>query len=377
MKKIVGAKLVLEDKILTGYGIVFDKQIIKIDREELLSSYECETIRTSGYVSAGFIDIHIHGAGSYDFMDDREEAIEAIAKEVVKYGTTSLLATTMTMDTNRIKKALDTVKNYKRKTGANVLGIHLEGPFLSRKYLGAQNGKYLIKATDELIKDHKDIIKIITLAPEEDDDFTLVKKWAGEGIVLSMGHTNATYQEAKEAVECGVHHVTHIFNAMRPLHHREPGALGAALMLDVSVELITDGYHIDPVLYDFVVRNKGVDNVVLVTDSIRATGLKDGIYELGGQRVMLTNGKCTLENGQLAGSVHTMNKAIKNMMDNTHLPLYDVVKMATINPARVIKEKKKGYLKEGYDADILILDENYNVKNVFVMGESVYLGEEI
>ncbi len=369
MKKILGAKIVLEDKVISGYGILFDEKIIKIDREESLSDYECETIRTSGYISAGFIDIHTHGAVSYDFMDEKEEAIERIAKEAVKHGTTSLLATTITMDADRIKKALDRVRNYQRTTGANILGVHLEGPFLSRKYLGAQNGKYLIKATDDFITSYKDIIKIITLAPEEDDNFNYIKKWVNEGIVISMGHTNATYREAKGAFEHGVSHVTHIFNAMRPLHHREPGALGASLMLDFTAELITDGYHVDPALYPFIIKNKGIDNVVLVTDSIRAAGLSDGEYELGGQNVMLKNGKCTLPSGQLAGSVHTMNRAIKNMMDNTDLAFYDVVKMATINPARVINEKNKGYLKEGYDADIVVFDNEYNIKMVFVMGE--------
>ncbi len=369
LKKLVGGKIVLEDRVVTGYAIVFDKTIIKVDKVEALLDYDCETIKVDGYISPGFIDTHIHGASSFDFMDDDELAINTIAKAIVKYGTTSFLATTVTNREDRIVKMLDRVKKYKAKQGANLLGVHLEGPFLSKKYIGAQNVKYIQHFNDKLLDNYKDIIKVVTIAPEENGGVDFIQKWSNEKTVLSMGHTNATFHQAKVANELGVSHVTHLFNAMRPFHHRELGAVGASLLLNFTVELITDGYHVDPLLYDFVIKNKGVDKVILVTDSIRATGLGDGSYELGGQYVRVEAGKCTLSSGTLAGSVHTMNMAIKNVVDNTSLKLHEVIQMATANPAKLIGEKKKGVIREGYDADLVVFDDDYYIKEAFILGK--------
>ncbi len=376
MKKILGGKIILEDRILEGYGILFDEKIIKIDKEENLKDTICEEVKTSSYISPGFIDTHIHGSGSYDVMDDNEKALEMIATTIVQSGTTSFYPTTMTMDEQKIIASLNRIRTYMKKKdakGANVLGVHLEGPFISRVYKGAQDEQYIQKPNNRWIKDYYDIVKMVTLAPEEDEEFLLTKELKEQNIIVSMGHTNIDYATAKKAYEAGASHVTHLFNAMSKFHHREPGAVGAALTLPFTVEMITDKIHFHPSLFEFVANTKGIDNVTLITDAIRGAFLPEGESELGGQKVMISNGACRLSDGTLAGSIHRLDKALKNMMEETSLPLYEVVKMLTANPARIMNiNDRKGHLKEGFDADIVIFNEEYEIENVFVSGKELY-----
>ncbi len=376
MKKITGGKIILEDKILEGYGIVFDEKIIKIDKVENLKDIICEEVKTSSYISPGFIDTHIHGSGGYDVMDEDEKALDCIARTLVQSGTTSFYPTTMTMNQSTITASLDRIRNYIHKnetSGANVLGVHLEGPFISAVYKGAQDETFIQKPNDNWIKEYYDIVKIVTLAPEEDEDFSLTKELKEHNIIVSMGHTNIDYDTAKKAYEAGVSHVTHLFNAMSKFHHREPGAVGAALTLPFTVEMITDKIHFHPSLFEFVSKTKGIDHVTLITDAIRGAFLPEGESELGGQKVVISNGACRLSDGTLAGSIHRMDQALKNMMEETNLKLYEVVKMLTANPARIMNiDDKKGHLKEGFDADIVIFNNNYEIENVFISGKEAF-----
>ncbi|RKD21583.1 N-acetylglucosamine-6-phosphate deacetylase [Caminicella sporogenes DSM 14501] len=372
--KIILGENVLEDKVL-----IFKDKILKIaDKEDLIEYESIHLIDVNGnYISPGFIDIHIHGAGGSDTMDGTLNSIENISRTLVKTGVTSFLATTMTMSKKVIYGVLDTVRKAVNTDfkGAKVLGAHLEGPFISEKYKGAQNAKYIVRPGYDFVKGYTDIIKIITLAPEMDIEFKFIKKIkeTGENIVLSVGHSNATYEECINSIKEGISHGTHIFNAMSPMHHRMPGVVGAVLNSDVTCEIIADKIHVHPAIFQLLLKTKGIDKIILITDSMRAGAMKEGIYELGGQKVIVKDGQARLENNTLAGSVLTMNSAVKNFMEHTDINIQNVIKLATINPARVIGiDDKKGSLHEGKDADIVVFDKNFDIYLTVVEGNILY-----
>ncbi|MVX65116.1 N-acetylglucosamine-6-phosphate deacetylase [Clostridium chromiireducens] len=331
------------------------------------------------YVSPGFIDVHIHGAGGCDTMDGTSESINTISKTIVEHGTTSFTPTTMTVSIDDIRKSLDAIKNVKEKGegGAHVLGVHLEGPFVSPKAIGAQNPNYIltpsISTYNEIVKDYEDIIVSITLAPEVEGAKELIKYLSSKGIVCSLGHTSATYEEAIEAIECGACHSTHLFNAMTPLNHRNPGVVGAIFDSNITTETISDGVHISYPVLRIAYKQKGTDNVLLISDAMMACCMPNGDYSLGGQDVVVNNGEARLRNGALAGSVLTLDKAIRNVYKNSDLPLYEVIKMASYNGAKHCKvHDHKGQIKEGYDADLILFDDDINIKKVFILGKEVY-----
>ncbi|WIF94134.1 N-acetylglucosamine-6-phosphate deacetylase [Caminicella sporogenes] len=372
--KIILGENVLEDKVL-----IFKDKILKIaDKEDLIEYESIHLIDVNGnYISPGFIDIHIHGAGGSDTMDGTLNSIENISRTLVKTGVTSFLATTMTMSKKVIYGVLDTVRKAVNTDfkGAKVLGAHLEGPFISEKYKGAQNAKYIVSPDYDFVKGYTDIIKIITLAPEMDIEFKFIKKIkeTGENIVLSVGHSNATYEECINSIKEGISHGTHIFNAMSPMHHRMPGVVGAVLNSDVTCEIIADKIHVHPAIFQLLLKTKDIDKIILITDSMRAGAMKEGIYELGGQKVIVKDGQARLENNTLAGSVLTMNSAVKNFMEHTDINIQNVIKLATINPARVIGiDDKKGSLHEGKDADIVVFDKNFDIYLTVVEGNILY-----
>lgn len=374
MKCIVNGKIILENEILENKVLVFDEKIVDILDE---SPNNCEVIDAQGkYISPGFVDIHIHGNMGRDTMDATEEAVTTIAKSIVRHGVTSFLPTTMTMDKESVHNALEVVKNLMGcgEGRAEILGAHLEGPFINQKYKGAQNEAFIINPSYEFIEKYKDVIKVITYAPEQDENFEFTKEIVkNTDITLSIGHSKATFKQAREAINLGARNVTHLFNGMTPLNHRNPGVVGAGLTSDAYCEIIADTIHISKDLFQFILDNKGEDKVILITDSIEAGGLEDGEYSLGGQKVIVKDSQARLESGSLAGSVMPLNKMVYNFLNNTDLDMRKVVRLAAINPARSIGiDKTKGSIEIGKDADIILLDENVNCYMTINKGKIVY-----
>ncbi|MGO1042332.1 N-acetylglucosamine-6-phosphate deacetylase [Clostridioides difficile] len=374
MKCLINGKIVLKNQILENKVLVFDEKIIDIADE---IPKDCEVIDVDGkYISPGLIDIHIHGNMGKDTMDSTDESIETISKSIMRHGVTSFLPTTMTMDKEHVYDALEVIKKAKSRKleGAQVLGAHLEGPFINENYKGAQNEKFIINSKYEFIKEYKDVIKVITYAPEKDIDFDFTREIKRcTDIVLSIGHSNASYEQAKEAINLGVTNITHMFNAMTGLNHRDPGVVGAALTTDVYSELIADTIHINRDLFQFILNNKGRERLILITDSIEAGGLEDGNYALGGQKVIVKGNEARLENSALAGSVLSLNKMVLNFLNNTNLRVNEAINLASLNPATSLGiNDKKGSLDIGKDADIAVFDDNLDCKMTLCLGEVVY-----
>ena len=374
MKCLINGKIILKNQILENKVLVFDEKIIDIADSV---PKDCEVIDADGkYISPGLIDIHIHGNMGKDTMDSTDESIETISKSIMRHGVTSFLPTTMTMDKEHVYDALEVIKKAQNRKleGAQVLGAHLEGPFINENYKGAQNEKFIINSKYEFIKEYKDVIKVITYAPEKDIDFDFTREIKRcTDIVLSIGHSNANYDQAKEAINLGVTNVTHMFNAMTGLNHRDPGVVGAALTTNVYSELIADTIHINKDLLQFILNNKGKERLILITDSIEAGGLEDGNYSLGGQKVIVKGNEARLENGALAGSVLSLNKMVFNFLNNTNLKVNEAINLASLNPATSLGiNDKKGSLEIGKDADIAVFDENLDCKMTLCLGEVVY-----
>lgn len=371
---IKNCNIIYLDKIENGSILIENGKIkeinpINVDSEEVIDAKGL-------YLAPGFIDVHIHGAGGHDTMDGTFEAINEISKTIVKYGTTSFTPTTMTVGIDDIKKSMKVIKEAKENgtDGAIVLGAHLEGPFISPKAIGAQNPNFLIPPTldnyKEMVGDAEDAVVSITIAPEVPGAKELIKELSQRGIVCSIGHTKATYEEAMEGIKCGCGHSTHLFNAMTPFAHREPGVVGAIFDSDITTETISDGIHVSYPSLRIAYNQKTPDKVLLVTDAMMACAMPDGMYALGGQDVVVKEGAARLLSGSLAGSILTLDKAVKNVYKNVGLPLYEAVKMASYNPARHCKvENRKGLIKEGYDADLVLFDDDINIKNVIVNGK--------
>ncbi|MGM0411303.1 MAG: N-acetylglucosamine-6-phosphate deacetylase [Bacillota bacterium] len=373
MKLIKNVNIITPTKIINNASVLFDEKIKKIfkssDYDE--NNYEV-TDGNGGYLSPGFIDVHVHGAMGKDTMDASHEALNTISETIVKSGVTSFLPTTMTMERKKVRNALKNIKETidKGLNGAQIIGTNVEGPFLNTEKKGAQDPKNIIEPDLKLLDGYEPIIKLITIAPEKNVAKEFIKEMRKHGIKVSIGHSIATYEETKDAYNWGLSHVTHLFNGMVGLHHRRPGIIGAALTTDMTVELIADLIHLNPVILDMVSKIKDSDKIILVTDSMRANGLEDGTYSLGGQKVILKDGEARIETGSLAGSTLTLDRAVKNMYNSTDLDLYTVFKMVTINPARLLDiDHYKGLIKENYDSDLTLLDHNLEVKQVYIKGE--------
>ncbi|WP_297712425.1 N-acetylglucosamine-6-phosphate deacetylase [Clostridium sp.] len=369
--------IVFLDRIEKGSILIEDGIIKEINPSEIniQNTIDCKGL----YVSPGFVDIHIHGAGGHDTMDGTFESINEISKTICKYGTTSFTPTTMTMSADDILKSMISIKKAKIEgtDGAIVLGAHLEGPFISPSAIGAQNPNYLIAPSYEnfelMTGNAMDAVVSITMAPEVEGAKELASILSSKGIRCSMGHTKATYEQAIDGIKHGFCHSTHLFNAMTGFTHREPGVVGATFDSDITTETISDGIHISYPSLRVAYKQKGTDKTLLVTDAMCACGMPDGTYALGGQPVIVKNGAARLENGALAGSILTLNRAVKNIYDNTDYPLYEIVKMASYNGAKYCRvDDRKGQIKENFDADLTIFDENIDVKMTIVGGEIVY-----
>lgn len=369
--------IVFLDRIEKGSLLIENGIIKEINPSEITDQ---NTIDCKGlYVSPGFVDVHIHGAGGYDTMDGTFEAINEISKTICKYGTTSFTPTTMTMSAGDILKSMISIKKAKIEgtDGAIVLGAHLEGPFISPSAIGAQNPNYLIAPSYEnfelMTGNAMDAVVSITMAPEVEGAKELASILSSKGIRCSMGHTKATYEQAIDGIKHGFCHSTHLFNAMTGFTHREPGVVGATFDSDITTETISDGIHISYPSLRVAYKQKGTDKTLLVTDAMCACGMPDGTYALGGQPVIVKSSAARLENGALAGSILTLNKAVKNIYDNTDYPLYEIIKMASYNGAKYCRvDDRKGQIKENFDADLTIFDENIDVKMTIIGGKIVY-----
>lgn len=342
----------------------------------LSDSDDLEIIDAKGaYVSPGFIDIHIHGSGGADVMDASKESLEVISTTLPQTGTTSFLATTMTMSTTHIHNALQNIRTYKHQvSGAQILGAHLEGPFINKEKHGAQDKAYVQSPNIQLIENYISEIKMITLAPEEPGGEMFIKHLTKEypHIILSIGHSDASYEQSKESFEWGVSHATHLFNAMNPYHHRKPGIVGAVFDSDVSCDIIADLVHTHPSTLALVQQMKK-EKLILITDAMRAGCMRCGTYDLGGQSVEVSENKALLEDGTLAGSVLKMNDALANMRKHTAISLTEVLASVTHRPAQKLGINK-GQLEKGYDADIVIFDEDFSIITTIVGGEVKYKG---
>ena len=374
MKAIVNGKIIMVDEVLENKVLVFVDKIVSIEE---VAPADCEIIDAKGYyVSPGLIDVHVHGSYGADTMDQTVEAIQTISEGISSNGVTSFLPTTMTMSKEDIYGALTTIRECMNRElqGAKVIGAHMEGPFINVIYKGAQPEHYIVRPSFEFIKDYTDVIKLVSYAPELDEQYDFTKEVKEKtDITLSIGHTNATYDQAIEAIENGVSHVTHLFNAMPPLHHRDPGVVGAALTSNCFCEVIADKIHINKNLFQFILDNKGKHKVILITDSMRAGCMKDGKYDLGGQDVYVKDGVARLESGNLAGSVLTLNKAVYNFLQNTNATLTEAIHMASLNPATSIGvANHKGSLEIGKDADIAIFDNDMNCHLAISEGRVIF-----
>ena len=332
---------------------------------------------TNLYVVPGFIDIHIHGAAGHDTMDATPEALHTIARFIAAHGVTSYLPTTITAPPQAILKAIDNaVRCPQPEDGAHHLGVHLEGPYLHADHRGAQPLEHLRDPDPAeyrawLANEH---VKLITVAPELDGALQLIAEGVSRGIEFAVGHSGASYEQVVAAANRGLRQATHTCNGMLGLHHRRPGTLGAVLTDDrIYAQVIADGVHVHPAVVKLLVRAKGVARTILITDAMRATGLDDGEYDLGGQTITVRDGVARTASGNLAGSTLTLDAALRNVIRWTGLSLAEALPMATAVPAEAMGlAGRKGVLTPGADADIVLLDPDLNVQLTMVTGRVVY-----
>ncbi|MBO5248126.1 MAG: N-acetylglucosamine-6-phosphate deacetylase [Clostridia bacterium] len=378
MKAVTNGKIILKDRVIDGFAVLFSDVIEGIVPSEQIPA-DAEVIDANGgYVSPGLIDLHIHGYLGRDVCDGEEDSIRTISKGLLSNGVTGYLPTTMTVDMKVIRKALEVCRSLKEESktwdGSAILGCHAEGPFISESKKGAQDPKYILKPDASIVKEYADIIKIITLAPETDtQDFAAIREINRDtDVVVSMGHTSADYQTAMRSTQAGVKHVTHLFNAMTPLAHRAPGVVTAAMNADVSCELIVDTFHVDKCFYDLIWKLKG-RKLCFITDCLPAGGLPYGEYTLGGTKIIYRDIVCRLEDGTVAGSVLPLNRGVWNVYTNSSIPLHECVNCASLNPAAVLGlGKSKGSVEVGKDADLIITDAEFNVQKTIIGGDVKY-----
>jgi len=377
MKYIVNGSIILTDGIVENCVLAYDSKICGLTTKDQIPDGAEVIDAKGGYVAPGLVDIHIHGYLGEDASDGSAEGIKTMANGIMKNGVTSWCPTTMTVSMEEINTALNVVRSLKGESkdwdGAEILGVNLEGPYINPKKKGAQAETHIKPLDAQFVMDNADIISIATVAPEMDGGCEGIKKIRENcNVRVSIGHTDATFEEAIKGIDAGATHITHLFNAQTPLHHRNPGVVGAALVKDVYTELICDTFHVHKGLFELVAKTKG-DKLVLITDCTRAGGMPDGEYTLGGQKIIVNGIECLLEDGTIAGSVLKLNNAVKNVYNNTDMPLWTVVAAASLNPAKAIGvDDRKGSLDEGKDADIIITDSDFNIVKTIIGGKIRY-----
>lgn len=382
------AKVITQERIIEKGSILIQGDKIKgvFNNDEFTTSENSNIIDVKGhYVSAGFIDIHTHGGGGHDFMDGSLEAYIDGTKAHLPYGTTSIVPTTLTGTKESLFKTFDIMKEVKKNTqmSPNILGIHLEGPYIAHEQRGAQDPKY-IKDPDqdeymEILNYSDDIVRW-TIAPERPGALQLGRVLTERGIICSIGHSNAIYEQVLEAYEHGFNLITHLYSGMSMVRRintfRYAGVVESSYLIDdMYVEVIADGIHLPPSLLKLIYKIKGADRICLVTDSMRAAGMPEGEYILGdkqnGQKVIVEDGVAKLINRKaFAGSVATADRLVRNMVKLANVPLQEAVKIITYNPAKIMGiESSKGSIAVGKDADIIVFDYDINIKMVMVGGK--------
>lgn len=372
VKTIINAKIYTGETIIEDGYIRFNEEIVAVDAmDNFKQQADEEVVDASGkIVVPGFIDVHSHGGYGSDNMDADPEVINEMINRMLEEGITSYFPTTMTQSDENIERALEGIRAAK-ETNPMIQGIHLEGPFVSPAYKGAQPEQFMRMADKGTMARWNEIsggnIRLVTYAPEMGDVSDFEAYCKENNIVLSAGHSGATYEQL---LASEVSHVTHLFNGQLGLHHREIGVAGFGLLEeDVYTEMIVDGFHITPSMVKLAYKTKGADHIILITDSMRAKGIPEGESELGGQKVFVKDKQARLENGALAGSVLTFIDAFKNMIEFTGCSIEEAVKMSSVNQAREFGLTKKGKLSAGMDADIVVLDDKLNVNQTILGGK--------
>jgi N-acetylglucosamine-6-phosphate deacetylase len=382
--RIVHARIVTPEGVVEdGSLVVQDGRIVQIvpsgQQDAGQPAEEDVPIVDAGghWLIPGFIDVHVHGGGGYDFMEATDEAFNAITAFHARNGTTSMLATTVTASKQAQDRVIAAVRRYRERPMpyAQLAGVHLEGPFINAKMKGAQNPEYIVPPRPDWLADwlsrYPGEVKIQTLAPENEGALPYIGQLVAGGAVAAAGHTDATYDEIEAAAAAGLTHAAHCYNAMRGLHHREPGTLGAVMTDErIIAEVIADGHHVHQAAIKLLLDAKGVDKVILVTDAISASGLGDGDYELGGLQVVVQDGVARLkEGGALAGSTLTMIGAFRFAVQQVGVSVAEASRMASGNPARQIGiAAETGAIEPGKAADLLLLDDQLALTGIWIQG---------
>ena len=383
---IKGPTVYAEDRTFEKGGVLISdgtiRDVLDADAARKAAGAEVRDFPAEYHLIPGMIDTHIHGVSGADVMDAGGDALRTISAALPAEGTTSFLATTISGSVERTENALKAVQDHARAPqeagNAELLGVHMEGPFISPRKAGAQRVDMMLAPDMDLFRKWQvfsnGAVKLITVAPELQGGIKFVHSLRKEGVVVSVGHSDAGYEVTVDAVEAGASRATHLFNAMRPFHHREPGAAGALLLReDASAEIIVDGVHLHPAAVELAFRTKGAKGLILITDSIRAKNMGDGEFELGGQNVIVTGGAARLSDGTLAGSVLKMNVALGNMLRFSGCTMEDAVRMASRNPAETIGVfDRVGGIAKDKDADLVVLDKEYNVVLTLCKGRVAY-----
>lgn len=405
MKAITNGKFILPDEndefqVRTGNVLLYDEMGIHAVKDAASFDAVADGVAPADildaggcYVAPGFLNVHIHGCGGADTMDEDADALTTIRKKQAEMGVTAFLPTTMTCPWDEIAGALTRVRAAMdvHGVGAEILGAHMEGPFISPAEKGSQEETNILPADFGKLAPFADVVRLVTLAPEElplrdtaaahgmetspeEHDWSFIERCEDAGITVSIGHTAATYEMAAAAVRShGVHHFTHLFNAMTGLHHRRPGTVGAALDTDARVELICDNIHIAPAVQRLVWRLKGPDGLILVTDSMSACGIGDGTYMFGGHEVTVRGERALLADGTIAASIATMNRCIHRFWQNTGAPIEQVITTVTKTPAKDLGVYNDcGSLVPGKRADIAIFDDDVKIHATIVGGKQVH-----
>lgn len=376
---ISNVTIVNYDREITGDLFIRDGKVEKIGQAlQVEADIFLDGTAKNWIVMPGFIDMHIHGSAGFDMMDATEEALRGMSRSLVKEGTTSYLPTTITQRVDAIEAALENVNGFVNNADeAEVLGIHVEGPYISTKWAGAQPIEHISEPSIEQFLKWQRLsgnrIKQVTVAPEIVGGFEFVQAMSEEGIISSIGHSDASSDEVEKAVQLGAKQATHLYNQMRPFHHRDTGVVGSVLLDDhMKVEIIVDYIHSHMKAVNLAYRLKGAEGIILITDAMRAKGLEYGEYDLGGQTVYVTEKGAHLSSGALAGSILTMDQAVRNMKQTTGCSLQELVSMSSTNAAKQLKLSHKGYIEEGFDADLVILDLELNVQKTICRGNIVF-----